>query len=82
MCGMKMPVRYVVEMFCDRVAACKIYHGDRYADADAYEYYEHSKSHYIIHPETAALLEDMLKKLRDEGEDATFAYIRKEILKK
>lgn len=82
MCGMKMPVQYVVEMFCDRVAACKIYHGDRYTDADAYEYYEHSKSHYIIHPETAALLEDMLKKLRDEGEDATFAYIRKEILKK
>lgn len=82
MCGMKMPVRYVVEMFCDRVAACKIYHGDRYTDADAYEYYEHSKSHYIIHPETAALLEDMLKKLRDEGEDAAFSYIRREILKK
>lgn len=82
MCGMKMPVRYVVEMFCDRVAACKIYHGDRYTDADAYEYYAHSKGHYMMHPETAALLEDMLKKLRDEGEDATFAYIRKEILKK
>ena len=24
--GMKMPVKYVVEMFCDRVAACKTYY--------------------------------------------------------
>ena len=27
MCGMEMPVNYVVEMFCDRIAACQIYQG-------------------------------------------------------
>ena len=36
----------------------------------------------LIHPATAALLETMLLKLRDEGEDAAFAYIRQEILGK
>lgn len=80
--GMKMPARYVAEMFCDRVAACQTYQGDKYTDASAWEYYEKSKKNYMIHPETAQLLEKMLLKLRDEGEDAAVAYIRREVLKK
>lgn len=79
--GMKMPVKYVVEMFCDRVAASKNYRGKDYTDADAYDYYMNSKSHYIIHPETAALLESMLIMLKDKGEEETLQYIRKNILK-
>ena len=31
--GNKMPLKYVAEMFCDRVAACRIYLGDKYTDA-------------------------------------------------
>lgn len=81
MVGMKMPVRYVVEMFCDRVAASKTYKGNDYKDSDAYDYYMKSRSHYIIHPETAALLEKLLKMLKDHGEDITLAYIRKYVLK-
>ena len=76
MTGMKMPVKYVVEMFCDRVAACKVYLGDAYNDASAYDYYMKSKSHYIIHPSTAALLERLLRMLRDKGEDETLSFIR------
>ena len=30
----------------------------------------------MIHPETGAELEKMLKVLKDEGEDAAFAYVR------
>ncbi len=81
MSGMKMPVKYVVEMFCDRVAASKNYKGKAYKDSDAYDYYMKSKSHYIIHPETAKLLESLLKRLKDEGEEKTILYIRKKILK-
>lgn len=81
MTGMKMPVRYVVEMFCDRVAASKNYRGAAYTDADAYEYYEHSKDHYLIHSETARLLVFLLKMLRDNGEEKTLLYIKYKILK-
>ena len=81
MVGMKMPVRYVVEMFCDRVAASKNYRGEKYTDADAYNYYMKSRSHYIIHPETAALLEKLLKMLKDKGEHLTLYYIRTRVLK-
>jgi hypothetical protein len=80
--GMEMPKQYVVEMFCDRVAASKTYRGENYKDSDPWEYYEHSKSHYLMHPNTRDLLESMLKKLAEEGEDAAFAYIRTEILGK
>ena len=55
--GMKMPLRYVCEMVCDRVAASQIYLGDKYTDASPWEYYERSKTHYLLHPETRALLE-------------------------
>ena len=34
MTGMKMPVRYVVEMFLDRIAACRIYKGKAYKKTD------------------------------------------------
>ena len=80
--GMEMPVNYVVEMFCDRVAASKIYQKERYTDASPLEYYNRSRDHYIIHPKTAALLEHLLEMLRDQGEDATFSYIRREVLHK
>lgn len=80
MTGMEMPVKYVVEMFCDRIAASKTYNKERYTDADPYNYYMKSKSHYLIHPKTAKLLEKMLTMLKDEGEEKTFAYIRRKIL--
>ena len=71
----------VVEMFCDRVAASQTYQKERYTDASAWEYYAHSQDHYILHPKTRALLERLLLMLRDEGEERTLAYIRRQVLR-
>jgi pyrroloquinoline quinone (PQQ) biosynthesis protein C len=73
----KMPLRYVVEMFCDRVAASKIYGGDKYTDRYPLDYFLKGKSTRTIHPETSELIESLLTMLANEGEDKTFAYIRK-----
>lgn len=78
--GMEMPVKYVVEMFCDRIAASRTYRKERYRDSDPYDYYAKSKDHYLIHPNTKALLEKLLVLLRDQGEEAAFSYIRREVL--
>ena len=78
--GMPMPKKYVVEMLCDRLAASKTYLRDAYTDRAAYDYYMRSRDHYLIHPDTQALLEQLLTMLKDEGEDATFAYIRAHVL--
>ena len=71
-----MPVRYVVEMFCDRVAASKIYNKGSYTDAHPYQYYLRIKGKNRMHPNTEALLCSWLEMLRDEGEEKTFSFIR------
>ncbi len=81
MTGMEMPVNYVVEMYCDRVAACKNYQKEKYTDSSALEYYNLGKGKYMMHPNTAALLEEMLVYLKDHGEKETNLYIRKNILR-
>ncbi len=82
MTGMKMPNRYVAEMMMDRMAASKIYEGKNYTQHQPLAYYERGKESYMIHEETRALLEYLLHMLDEEGEEATFAYIRKEIVGK
>ena len=73
----KMPLRYVKEMFCDRVAASKIYYGKDYTEDMPLAYYEKGKYCRVIHPETSELIESLLRMLKEKGEKETFAYIRK-----
>lgn len=79
----EMPVRYVVEMFCDRVAASKIYQGDKYTDQSPLIYFQNGKKRRIdkIHPATSDLIEDYLTRLANDGEEKTFRFLRGEIKK-
>ena len=78
----KMPLRYVAEMFCDGVAASKIYQGATYTQTHPLEYYLRGKPRRVIHPQTAALLEEWLTCLAQEGEDAAFARVRAKLREK
>ena len=79
--GVEMPKKYVAEMFCDRLAASKVYRGKDFEPGDPYKFYVKGKDkRLLLHPNTAALLEAMLVKLRDEGEAAAFDYVRHDIL--
>ena len=82
MTGMKMPVRYVVEMFLDRIAACRIYTGKAYKKTDPLEYCMAGKGHYLMHKETEVLLEKLLVMLAEKGEEPTYQYIREEVLRR
>ncbi len=73
----KMPIKYVIEMFCDRVAASKIYQGEKYTDAHPLEYFLKGKATRFIHPETSDTLEQLLVMLKEKGEEETFSYIKK-----
>ena len=80
--GMKMPKNYVVEMVLDRIAASKVYKGDAYKDSDPLEYFTHGGTDgYVMHEDTKALLEKLLRMLADKGEAETFEYIKKVVLK-
>ena len=72
----KMPLRFVLEMFCDRVAASKIYQGKNYKDTQPLEYFERGKINRSIHKETSDFLEMLLRMLAEKGEKETFRFIR------
>ena len=72
----QMPVVYVKEMFCDRVAASKIYQKQNYTDSHPIEYFLRAKGRRVIHPATSELIESWLVMLSEKGEKATFEYIK------
>jgi hypothetical protein len=74
-----MPDVYIFEMFCDRVAASKIYNKERYTDHMPLDYFMRAKHRRIIEAETAAKLEFLLTMLAERGEDYTFRYIRAQV---
>ncbi|MBE6805102.1 MAG: catalase [Ruminococcaceae bacterium] len=73
----KMPTKYVIEMFCDRVAASKIYQGKKYTDKHPLEYFLKGKPTRVIHTESSDLLEKLLTMLSEKGESETFGFIKK-----
>ncbi len=72
----EMPVRYVIEMFCDRVSASKVYNGKNYNDSIPLNYFNSHDYRVTMHPNTRKLLEELLTMLANEGEEKTFKYIR------
>ncbi len=72
----KMPRRYVAEMFCDRVAASKIYRGKGYTDGYPLEYFLKGKPSRQIHRETSDEIEMLLTMLAEKGEKVTFRYVK------
>lgn len=81
LCGMKMPICYVVEMYIDRVSASKNYQKEKYTNASALKYYENGKQYHVLHDDTRALLELLLTMLSVKGEEETNRFIKYEILK-
>ena len=78
----EMPKKYIVEMFCDRVAASKIYQGKKYTDAYPLEYFNRGKANRFIHHNTSDKLEELLIMLAEKGEKETFKHIRKWVREK
>ncbi len=77
----KMPLRFVIEMFCDRVAASKIYGGKDYTDAHPLAYFERGRARRTIHTGTSEFLEMLLRMLAEKGEKETFRFIRSYVRK-
>ena len=77
--AVKMPTNYVLEMFCDRVAATMVYQGKDYKDSSALEYYNKGRHRILIHKDTDALIHHLLTYLAEHGLDQTIDYIIKEI---
>ena len=60
---LEMPIEYIKEMICDRIAACMVYQKEKYTDRSGWDYYKINCDIITIHPETKLLLEKLLKML-------------------
>lgn len=81
MCGFSMPDKYIAEMFCDRVAACKVYYKEKYDESTPLKYFLKNHDHYMIHPDTKRKLFNLLRMLMVYGEGNTLNYIKYRFLK-
>ena len=72
----KMPVKYLKEMLCDRIAASKIYLGERYKDSSSLEYFQKESCKGCMHPDNVKVMGEWLTYLAENGEAALFKYIR------
>ena len=73
----KMPLKYLAEMLCDRMAASKTYLGADYTDRAPLDYFTSHRAKALMHPENADLLLSWLTLLANEGEDAVFSEVRR-----
>ncbi len=77
----KMPMKYIAEMFCDRVAASKTYLGYKYTDDAPLKYAESKaeREQRLMHPDTYAIIIKLLKDLAEHGEEFVCKKIRNEL---
>ncbi len=73
----EMPKKYVIEMFCDMLAANKVYRGKSHSEGDAIKYFREKQMAERMHKNSAALLEKYFTVLAEKGEREAFRYIRK-----
>lgn len=80
--GMRMPRRYVAEMYCDRVAACKIYQKEAYTQQSAVRYFCKGGGKILMHPETRKeigfLLTMLGKREKKKQQNISEIYISRE----
>ena len=79
--GIKMPKRYLCEMFIDRISAGKNYKEKEFTPEDPLLYFQRGKDAAMMHPDTMEMLEKLLTMYRDKGERKTFRYVKKVFLK-
>ena len=76
-----MPVKYILEMIMDRIAASKVYAKENYTQHHPLDYYKLGKEHAPLHPKTRKTLELLLLILDKYGEKEMVRFIKKKILR-
>ncbi len=72
-----IPIRYLKESFCDRIAASKIYLKKDYHDGSALAYYDKTNTAKELHPNTAFVLRTWLVWLEQDGQKKTLKRVKK-----
>lgn len=77
--GMKIPKKYMAEMFVDRISAGKIYNGKKFKKEDPLKYFEHGIGGSIMNEASRKYLTRLLVMYAKKGEDYTFRYLKADL---
>lgn len=72
----EMPLIFLKEMFCDRVAASKVYMGEGYTDEEPLKYFLKAKGKRSIGEKTSQRLELFLTILSEKGEKEACRFVK------
>lgn len=75
-----MPVKYILEMVMDRIAASKVYAKDSYTQHNPLKYYNSGKEFAPLHDKTKHTLELLLLILDKYGEKEMVCFIKKKVI--
>ena len=76
--GVKMPYKYVIESVCDMLGASKAYNPKNWQPSMLLDYWEQNcKGKRIMHAESEALVDLLIHKLVDVGEENFFIWYKK-----
>ncbi len=76
-----MPLNYLLEAACDKIAASKIYMKDKYKDSSAYDYLENGKDKIFMGENNYRRHKILLEYLKNNGEEKALAYYKSLYLK-
>jgi len=76
--SLDIPVNYVKEMVCDRIAACMVYQKEKYHPSSALEYLENSEEKNMLHPNTYHRLKHYLTIVAENDLDKAISIIKNE----
>jgi hypothetical protein len=71
-----MPDKYIKEMFCDRLAASKIYKKEKFTRSCLKDFFNREKNFMLMHENTKAKLEMLMLMLEEKGSKEVFKYMR------
>ena len=75
-----MPVKYILEMMMDRIAASKVYAKEHYSRHNPLRYYMGGREDAPLHEKTKKILELLLLILDKYGEDEMTYFINKKVI--
>jgi hypothetical protein len=75
----EMPLKYLAEMICDRVAASMIYLGDKYTDSAPFDYFKSHLDENQFHEDTKRELVDWLATIELYGLEKALKQLKMEL---
>ena len=72
----EMPIRYIKEMACDRIAACMTYEKEKYHSSSALEFLLGSAEARVMPPKTVEILKKYLTVVAENDLDKALAMIK------